>query len=100
MESRRKYTVSESPEFLLGHVSNLWAVTSTSGLSSGKSLKERAKVRMANRDEPHIEDFDEYMKIRTSCWILEERDGDYYCDCPRGMKVCIFIICFLRFELL
>ena len=94
-----KYTVSESPEFLLGKVSNLWAVTTTSGLKSDKSLKERAKERMANRSEPEVEDFDEYMKIRTSCWILEEHDGDYYCDCPRGMKVCFLIICLLRFKL-
>jgi hypothetical protein len=44
----------------------VWAVISTSGLSSGKSLKERAKERMANRDEPAVDDFDEHLKFRTS----------------------------------
>ena len=35
---KNKYTVAESSEFLLGQVSNLWAVNSTEGLKSGKSL--------------------------------------------------------------
>ena len=27
-----------------------------------------------------------YMAVRNSCWILEERNGDYFCDCPKGSK--------------
>ena len=26
------------------------------------------------------------MAVRNSCWILEERNGDYFCDCPKGSK--------------
>ena len=88
-----KYTVSESSEFLLGQVTSLWAVTSSEGLKTGKSLKQRAKERMNEREKPTGDDFDLYMKGRTGCWILEERDGDFYCDCPRGMKVCSPILC-------
>ena len=47
-----KYTVSESSEFLLGKVSKLWAVTSSEGEKSVKSLKERAKERLAHREVP------------------------------------------------
>lgn len=82
-----KYTISESSEFLLGKVSNLWAVCSTAGSKTGLSLKERAKERIANREVPVSGSFDDYMRIRSSCWILEERDGDFFCDCPVGMKV-------------
>ena len=87
INAKDKYTVSESSEFLLGKVTNLWAVNSSEGLKSGKSLKERAKERLANRNVPQSGNFDDYLKVRSSCWILEERDGDFYCDCPVGMKV-------------
>ena len=83
--------MSESPEFNLGKVTNLWIVNSTEGLKSGKSLKERAKERLTHRELPLSTTFDEYMRIRSSCWILEERveNGrrDFFCDCPIGMKV-------------
>ena len=82
-----KYTVSESSEFNLGKVTNIWAINSSEGLKSGKSLKERVKERLANRETPLSSSFDDYMRIRSSCWLLEERDGDYFCDCPVGMKV-------------
>ena len=82
-----RYTVSESPEFNLGKVTNIWAVNSSEGLKSGLSLKERAKERLALRELPLSTTFDDYIRIRSSCWILEERDGDFYCDCPVGMKV-------------
>ena len=34
------------------------------------------------------------MAIRTSCWIIEERDGDFFCDCLKGMKakMCVHTI--------
>ena len=84
---KEKYSVSESSEFLLGKVTNLWAINSSEGLKSGKSLKERAKERLAHRKVPLSSSFDDYIRIRSSCWILEERDGDFFCDCPVGMKV-------------
>ena len=84
---KEKYSVSESSEFLLGKVTNLVAINSSEGLKSGKSLKERAKERLAHRKVPQSSSFDDYIRIRSSCWILEERDGDFFCDCPVGMKV-------------
>ena len=81
-----KYTVAESEEFKLGKVNALWAMTSTAGETSGKTLKERAIERIANRRTPLSSSFDEFLRIRSSCWIIEERDGDMFCDCPVGMK--------------
>ena len=77
---RHYYTVSES-------VSNLWVVNSTDGLKSGTSLKERAKKRLKSRETPESSTFDDYLGARSCCWILEESGGDFYCDCPVGMKV-------------
>ena len=71
-----KYTVSESLEFQLGSVTNLWAIASQSDEST-KYLKDLAIIRIANRELPYSETFDEFMRMRTSCWILEERNGDF-----------------------
>ena len=80
-----KYTVSESEEFLLGKVDNLWSVDSSND-KSGRSLKERTKDRMENRSIPSSSTFDEYISMRSGCWIVEESHGDFFCDCPVGMK--------------
>ena len=85
---RNKYTVTESLEFTLGNVDNLWVVDS--GCYKGeKSLKIRAKERMENRALPSSQNFNEYMEMRTSCWIIEEVQGDYFCDCPICAKVIV-----------
>jgi hypothetical protein len=81
------YTVSESSEFDLGRVPAIYVVNSSAGEKSGLPLKERAKQRLSHRRLPLSSSFDDYLTIRSSCWILEERDGDYFCDCPVGMKV-------------
>ena len=81
-----RYTVSEDPEFLLGKVDNLWIVGSRSNTDSATSLKQLGKARLPERKLPTSDSFDEYKKLRQSCWILEERNGDFYCDCPLGMK--------------
>ena len=39
IDPKDKYTVFEAPEFLLGSVSNLWAIASSAASNSGKSLK-------------------------------------------------------------
>ena len=85
--TQENYTVSESDEFRLGEVQTLWAVNSSEGLKDGVSLKERAKERFNHRKLPLSEDFDDYRKIRSSCWILEKKDNQFYCNCSIGMKV-------------
>ena len=85
IDTKNKYTVSEA--FDLGKVDNLWVVSSTAGLKSGTSLKERAKKRIKERELPQSATYDDYLELRSSCWIIEERSGDFFCDCPVGMKV-------------
>ena len=79
-----KYTVSE--DFGLGKVDKIWAVTSSSNSMTNLSLKARAKKRIEERGKPTAASFQEYSELRSSCWLIEERDGDYYCDCPISMK--------------
>ena len=78
-----KYTVSG--DFNLGDVSALWAVESSSS-TEGSRLQDRAKERLQHRVSPSTNTFEEYARMRTSCYILEERNGDFYCDCYEGCK--------------
>ena len=82
---RGKYSVN-------ANVVNLWAVACSNDdlcSSTSTSLKENAKLRMKQRELPDCLSLDEYMSVRSSCWILEEVDGNFFCDCPIGMKVSI-----------
>ena len=86
VDPRGKYTVSESSEFNLGKVEQLWVVASSENSMTSMPLKRLAKLRIKSRGEPEFDNFDEYMNVRTSCWILEFRNGQFFCDCPVGMK--------------
>ena len=77
-----KYLVSR--DFDLGEVTGLWAVTSSG--SDLSRLQDRARERLLNRACPSSTTFDDYVSMRTSCWIIEQRDGDYFCDCFEGCK--------------
>ena len=74
-----KYWVNEVNK---ENVKGLWTVSSSA--SQDTSLKVRAKARLESRALPTNNSYDEYMVERTSCWILEEVNGDFYCDCREG----------------
>ena len=90
-DPRGKYTISEASEFMLGKVDQIWVVASSEN-SLTDNLKLRVKKRIKACGEPDFDTFDNYLEIRQSCWILEERDGDFFCDCPIGMKVIIIFV--------
>ena len=75
-----KYTVSG--EYNLGNIAALWAVTSSQ--SDGKRLQDSARERLLHRECPSSISFEEYSKMRKSCYIIEERNGDFFCDCYEG----------------
>jgi hypothetical protein len=70
----------------LGKVDNIWAVASSSNTFTGLSLKARAKKRIEESGKPSVSSFEEYQAWRSSYWLVEERDHDYFCDCPISMK--------------
>ena len=77
-----KYTVMN--DFNLGPLDGLWAVSSSS--TEGSRLQDRAKERFLQRGVPDCPTFGSFVKTRTSCWILEEKDGEFFCDCFEGIK--------------
>ena len=73
-----------SVELCLGQVDNIWAVTSSTGNPS--MTMDNAKQRMRERMVADNKSFASYMEVRKSCWIIEERRGQFFCDCPLGFK--------------
>ena len=45
-------------------------VASSENSMTSIPLKRLAKLRIKSRGEPEFDNFDEYMNVRTSCWIL------------------------------
>ena len=41
------------------------------------------KSRFDISNEKH---FDDYLKARSSCYLVEQAGNDFYCDCYKGMK--------------
>ena len=74
---------SSSP---LKKVDQIWIVESTSNTMAG-SLADRAKQRLKTRESPLFNHFDDYKTLRQSCWIIEECEGEFFCDCGKCMKV-------------
>ena len=76
MSASTQARTTVSGDFGLGKVDKIWAVASSSNTLTNLSLKTRAKKRIEERGRPTAASFQEYRELRSSCWLLEERDGD------------------------
>ena len=74
-------TISE--ENNMGEVDQLFAVNTKNGVSD---LISKAKAKLSERSNPSGKSWDEKKKILAGCYLIEERDGDYWCDCFEGIK--------------
>ena len=69
------------------NVSTIYAVPSSNTCQSQSSLKDLAKQRLKSRfDVSNISSFDESVKIRKSCHLIEQVNSEFYCDCAMGSK--------------
>lgn len=80
VDSKNKFTVLGT-SIPAKKVDNIWVVESKTNTMPGSDM-DLAKMRMKLRGSPSYASFDHYVKIRTSCCIIEEADGEFYCDCP------------------
>ena len=72
---------------MLSNVSTIYAVPSSNTNQLQSSLKDLAKERLKSRfDVSNISSFDECMKIRKSCHLIEQVNDEFYCDCAVGSK--------------
>ena len=79
--------VSPTLPTVLPNVKKIWAVPSSKTNLSAKSLKELAIERIRSRfDISNVKHFDNFVKTRSSCHLVEQVGKDFYCDCYEGMK--------------
>ena len=75
---------------LLPNVTSIWAVPSTNTKLSELPLKELAKTRLSTRFDSTSKNFDEFMKIRNSCHLVEQIGDEFFCDCYVGSKARLY----------
>ena len=69
----------------LEDLSAIWIVPSSNTKSD--NFKASAKKRFAMRSDPSLPgSFEEFLQLRSSCWIIEEKGKQYFCDCYNGIK--------------
>ena len=71
-------------EHNLGEVVQLFGVNNSSKIT--KPLKQKIVEKLEERKHPSKKTWDEKKKILTACYFLEERAGDFFCDCFEGIK--------------
>ena len=76
----------KSIQTLMKNVDSIWAIPSSQTKQSELPLKEIAKQRLSDRFKTSLKSFDEYVKVRSSCYLVEQIGEEFYCDCYEGMK--------------
>ena len=71
-------------EHNLGEVVQLVGVNNSSKITNPP--KEKIVEKLEERKHPSKKTWDEKTKIMTTCYFLEERQGDFFCDCFEGIK--------------
>ena len=61
----------------------LWLVPSS---KTAEDLQEIAAVRLSERFEISSKSLEDYIKIRSSCYIIEQKGLEFFCDCFVGSK--------------
>ena len=82
-------TLSAAPGLDMGHVDKLIALAtkpSTHPSLAHLSLADLARLRLEKRANPTYSSLEEFFYIRSSCHLIEEIQGDFYCDCRDGIK--------------
>ena len=79
--SRNFHTVASEHD--LGEVTQIFGIN-TKGSTS--EILPKVKAKLAERANPSQKSWDEKKRILTSCWLVEERGGDYFCDCYEGIR--------------
>ena len=62
------------------------AATDTDQELAHLSLSDLVLLRLEKRSNPQYSSLEEFFQIRRSCWLVEQINGDFYCDCPIGIK--------------
>ena len=73
---------------LSSNVTTIFAVPSSKTSTHDVPLKNLAKQRLKSRyDLSSFTSFDDAMKVRNSCHIIEQSGSDFLCDCHEGKDI-------------
>ena len=82
-------TLSSNPGMAMGPVTKLIGLPATNNTDpqlAHLSLPDLVRLRLEKRSHPEYNSFQEFFSIRSSCHLVEEINGDFYCDCFFGIK--------------
>ena len=82
-------TLSSNPGMDMGPVTKLIGLPATNNTDpqlAHLSLPDLVRLRLEKRSHPEYNSFQEFFSIRSSCHLVEEINGDFYCDCFFGIK--------------
>ena len=68
---------------MLGKVDSIYVLARK---DNKENFMKLAKEKLEERVNPSDKSWDEKMKIKQSCLIVEGRNGDFFCDCMEGIK--------------
>lgn len=79
-------TLAANPGMDIGEATRIIGLATKGNSLKDFSLKDLVGLRLTKRRNPAYDSFEEFMAIRTSCHLVEEVNGDYFCDCREGIK--------------
>ena len=83
-------TLAATPGMNMGRVSKIIGLASSGNKMTNLSLIDLVRLRLTKRRVPTFDSLEEYVRIRTSCHLVEEIDGQFFCDC-RSNKLPFFL---------
>ena len=83
-------TLAATPGMNMGRVSKIIGLASSGNKMTNLSLIDLVRLRLTKRRVPTFDSLKEYVRIRTSCHLVEEIDGQFFCDC-RSNKLPLFL---------
>ena len=79
-------TLAANPGMDIGKATRIIGLVSKGNSLTNFSLKDLVRLRLTKRRNPAYDSFEEFLAVRTSCHLVEEVNGDYFCDCREGIK--------------
>ena len=79
-------TLAATSGLNIGSASKIIGLASTRNQLTHLSLIDLVRLRLTKRRNPAYDSFEDFVKIRTCCNIVEEIGGEFYCDCQQVLK--------------
>ena len=79
-------TLASTPGLNMGRVSKIFGLASTRNQLTHLPLIDLVRLRLSKGRNPVYDTFEDFVKIRTCCNIVEEIGGEFYCDCQQVLK--------------